>query len=983
MNSQILNKTQISICNLAIETFVAKQDSYLDDRINFITKLGKEISSLIYVFENDKITEAKYCKEASRFHKNVKRLIGKEKIKLTSIRMDEEYGSLISNNVQQLNLEYGVGDDKSEFKSLKFKIFGKSDKKYLEQIKSRNNKNINTFYFEQKLIEIINDETKLLNSSIAEHYLNLYKVVLIFNNLFYSKMFNNETDTNEKERSYETNNISESLEQAKTNFRELKQNLEKNISEKVNNLIKDYEVSYTKIESSTKLISEFSNKNISEIKEEFNSKNSTEVNKANQFYKGLFGNWNFFEDISTINYYVLSEFFDTRDNLNEKLNDEIISEFHTIIDLFAKMKIELEENKDSEKILDYLQHKKNNIKHKLEDDLLIQIVRLLPYDNPAHLIKAYLEKVKAIISKLPEERTITNLNELNYSKWTDLHTFSSKEIIEKNIFNSAFSNLSLLTKTTRNNIKKISSDVLSLSQISDYNFETAISICKSDDKTNDVNEEQSAFLIVMDGADRIINKCKDTSNQLVEISESAFDDFYSSVKKFTENLYKLNNADELIQLKQKLLRETAKVETQIKIENARTTIKNFFPIVFSKTQALYTEGKEKLFKISEKVGLSSAPKEVSEEILDYIIETEKQISSLPFIYQRLFKNTPVIDKRFFIGREKELEKIQKAYNHWGNGKFAPVVVVSEKGAGASSLTNMAQAEFSKELDVIHIRLSDTMYKPEDFLKLLCSSLDYNDITDFDELVDKILNNSTKRVIIIENIEDLFLRIVNGFDVIKKFAQIISLTNSNVFWIATCNRYAWNYLDKVINVDDYFAFVIRFDRFTNQNIQDIIMTRHSMSGYKLKFKPSINNLDDKQFQKLNEQQRQTYLLDSYFEELNKISASNVALAQLFWLRSISELNENNINISSLHNIDFSFLKNLNRQKVFSLAALLIHDGLTIEEHAKVFNYSIEESRLYLSAMLDDGELKRKDNNYRVNFLLYVHIVKLLKNQNILH
>jgi len=982
MSSQILNKIQKSICDFTIETFIEKQNSYLDDRINFISKIEREVSSLINIFENNIVNESKYCKEANQFHRNIKGLIGKEKNKLKPIKFDEEYFSLISKNKQILSKEYGIEDSINNEDKLSQKLFSKTNKSNVPIVKV-NIKNINFFYFGHKLIATIYDETKFLNSTIAEHYLNLFKIILIFNNLFHSKIFNKNSDENEKKHSYETKNIRDALDQAKTNFRELKQNLEKNINEKISELLKDYEESYNKIENSTKVINEFSGKSTSRIKGEFNNNSLIQENKSDKFYKGLFGNWNFFEDISIINYFVLSEFFDAHDNLNEKLNDEIITEFEKIVDLFNETKIELAENKDSEKILDYLQTKKRIIKHKLEDDLLIQIVRLLPYDNPAPLINSYLEKVKAVISKLPELRTITDLTELKFDKITDLHTFSAKEIIENNIYNSAFSNLSELTKTTRVSIKKISSEVLKLSQISDYNFETAISVYKTDIQSNEVNEEFSSYKIALDGTDRIINKCKDTSNQIIKISESAFEEFFSSVKKFTENLYKLNNSDELIQLKQKLSREKTKEETQIKIEEAKTKFKNVFPVLLSKSQTIYTDLKEKVFTISEKVGLTSLPKEVSEEILDYIIETEKQISSLPFIYQRLFKNTPVNDRRFFIGRGKELEKIHKAYKHWGNGKFAPVVVVSEKGAGASSLTNMAQGEFAQELEVLHVRLTDTMYNPKDFLKLLCSSLDFNDVTDFDQFVDKISNNSTKRVIIIENIEDLFLRIVNGFDVIKKFAQIISLTNGNVFWIATCNKYAWTYLNKVINVEDYFAFVIRFDRFTNQNIKDIIMTRHSMSGYKLKFIPSQNNLDDKQFVKLDEKQRQKYLLESYFDELNEISKSNVALAQLFWLRSISELNEDNIIISSLHNIDFSFLKNLNRQKVFSLAALLIHDGLTIEEHAKVFNFSNEESRLYLSAMLDDGELRKTGNNYRVNFLLYVHIIKLLKNQNILH
>ena len=83
------------------------------------------------------------------------------------------------------------------------------------------------------------------------------------------------------------------------------------------------------------------------------------------------------------------------------------------------------------------------------------------------------------------------------------------------------------------------------------------------------------------------------------------------------------------------------------------------------------------------------------------------------------------------------------------------------------------------------------------------------------------------------------------------------------------------------------------------------------------------------------------------------------------------------------LDFSFLKSLPDKKLFSLMAILLHDGLSYEEHSKIFNISIKSSQLLFASLSDDGIIFKRGNNYKVNFQLYKPIISLLKDKNILH
>ena len=70
-------------------------------------------------------------------------------------------------------------------------------------------------------------------------------------------------------------------------------------------------------------------------------------------------------------------------------------------------------------------------------------------------------------------------------------------------------------------------------------------------------------------------------------------------------------------------------------------------------------------------------------------------------------------------------------------------------------------------------------------------------------------------------------------------------------------------------------------------------------------------------------------------------------------------------------------------MFALAVLLIHDGLRIEDHSKMFNVTLSHSRLLFLLMSDDGILVNQSDVYMINPLLYRQIVRVLKSKNILH
>ena len=104
-----------------------------------------------------------------------------------------------------------------------------------------------------------------------------------------------------------------------------------------------------------------------------------------------------------------------------------------------------------------------------------------------------------------------------------------------------------------------------------------------------------------------------------------------------------------------------------------------------------------------------------------------------------------------------------------------------------------------------------------------------DVRSLQEIISHVNNSKEKQIIIIENLQHLYLRLVGGFNVLKMIFELISKTNKNTFWIMSSSLYAWNYLDKSVNISDQFGYVINLEELNEDQIREVIYKRHKVSG----------------------------------------------------------------------------------------------------------------------------------------------------------
>jgi hypothetical protein len=326
--------------------------------------------------------------------------------------------------------------------------------------------------------------------------------------------------------------------------------------------------------------------------------------------------------------------------------------------------------------------------------------------------------------------------------------------------------------------------------------------------------------------------------------------------------------------------------------------------------------------------------------------------------------------------------MQLAYTNWLNGNYAAVIISAEKGSGITSFLNIYLKKLEVKNTIKRLSIKHSVFNQQELLEILGEMFLPGKFFKFDELVDYLNIEDNRQIVVIENLQYLFLRDVKGFNCIKMLTDIISKTSKNIFWITSTTLYANKFLNSTIRLNDIFGYHIFLNQFNSEQIADLVKIRNSISGYNLEYIFDKKLLRKKEFNKLSYEQKQNLLEKEFFNSLNRFVRSNVSLALLYWLGSIKGIQERKVFINSDFEISNTILNSLSKEKIFVIHSLVLHDGLRISDIAKTVNYSLAETSQLVQILYDEGVLVKNDEMFFINPLLYRQSIEILKTNNLI-
>ncbi len=292
------------------------------------------------------------------------------------------------------------------------------------------------------------------------------------------------------------------------------------------------------------------------------------------------------------------------------------------------------------------------------------------------------------------------------------------------------------------------------------------------------------------------------------------------------------------------------------------------------------------------------------------------------------------------------EAFNIALNNWRQKKQSSFALVGFKNQGKSLVLDRLLS--SQKAIAIHCR--EKVITPDDLEKLF-SPLD-------PDLRAGQLRHDHRRIVSVDDGQNMFLRHVNGFAALNTFLRLMSNTWERIFWVTAWERTAWFYLDGIMNISKFFTSVVYLKPLQGRELERVI------SGLS----------DDLQF-------RLQYP-EEYFHLLVKENRGLLAACLHWLLEGAVAAGEREIRLE-LANFRVEGLNDLNEREAYALAGLLQNDCLTAGQMAMVINEDEMVCEQVLAKLHRLGLCTVRGKVYCLNSAFLPQVLSFLDKQRFLY
>ncbi|MGK0412958.1 MAG: hypothetical protein ACJA1B_001160 [Polaribacter sp.] len=593
------------------------------------------------------------------------------------------------------------------------------------------------------------------------------------------------------------------------------------------------------------------------------------------------------------------------------------------------------------------------------------------------LINKFEEKTLDNIKAISTKRAIstdnnyaapTNPSSINYISPYELIIYESWPILDDKIKEAK---VGLTVKVNR-----FIDDINALPQVFEFNLESALSLFEN------VSQENTPKKVALDGLQRSIEKVDGLKNALINFSAVNSEIIEAGIQKFNKSILALTDTENIIQVRLTIAKAKSIEKSKLVKEKVVNTVTNFIPIAIGFFTLKHKQSFTYVSNLLVRTGLYKVPSNDTTDLVDFLKQAEKALDALPYVYQRLFRSETLQNEELFIGRKEGIDTLETAFDTFNNNQYGATIIIGERGAGKTSLIHYYLNKKKAFKKAVFLSPNRNCSKPNEFIDFLNTSFS-KDFKTLEEWI-QFFNNGNKITIVLENIQYLYFRKVNGFRVLNQLSTLISATKNSVFWIVTSAKYAFQYLDKSIQISELFAFTVELSEIDKATMTEALIKRHKISGYNLFFEKPPAAYLTKKFLKSSVDVQQEILREEFFTDINKIAKSNFKIAFMYWIRAAEKVEGSTIYMRSLKNIDTSFLNKIAPVKLLLINSILLQERLNSKEIVELSGLDEQRTLNIVNSLYVNGILTIEDGEYYViNILLFRQVTALLKSKNVIH
>ena len=388
------------------------------------------------------------------------------------------------------------------------------------------------------------------------------------------------------------------------------------------------------------------------------------------------------------------------------------------------------------------------------------------------------------------------------------------------------------------------------------------------------------------------------------------------------------------------------------------------------------------FEISKKISANIFKKQ-----LGALDSQEDQSETIPEDYKEIFSPKSLdSEENFVIPDDKIFESIKSDINEWleNDSEEHSLVVFGDKGVGKTTLLKQIIAQFENEyqgqLQTVMAKVpSKILDEPSlnQFIASLFETTPRENLSQTIEVIDKGL--SSKMIVYLDEAQNVFLTKEQGFEAYYAFINLINAQTEKIFWALSFNKYSWLYLNRAFGRNDFFRNVYELRGWNDVKVKDLIMKRHSGSGFYLSYDTLINATRSQE-----EIDRYSSVESKFFKLLWEMSNGNPRLALFLWLSALSRKTSRGFNVNLPKYREVSGIERFNDDFLFMIASIIKHENLSAKELEFTSNTNIGIIRNNLKLAME-RKLLFKDGRSRfvVDISAQHQLIKHLRSKNFLY
>jgi hypothetical protein len=356
-------------------------------------------------------------------------------------------------------------------------------------------------------------------------------------------------------------------------------------------------------------------------------------------------------------------------------------------------------------------------------------------------------------------------------------------------------------------------------------------------------------------------------------------------------------------------------------------------------------------------------------------EAEAQLDRLPMEVREIFTEGPPLATvviPHFPGPDDIADQIHR-FRQGEPGRAT--MLTGERGMGKSTwLAELARQAAGPDLVQGAFLARNTMR--EGVCRAVASWMGLPSCETSEQLVAAI-RRGQRRVVLIDQAQHLFLRAPHGLDAISTLIQVIGRTSAQVQWVVTCSYLAWRFLQSALREPDPFVHKIELSAWEELEISTMIDRRMEGIG-------QVASWDKLMSEQAKGPARTAELRrarERFFRLVWDHSDGAPRVAVRLWLRSLQP-KASSLRVELFAIPKAEALEGLPEPSRSLLAALLLHDTLTIEEAARVLHMGLPPAESLLHDLESRGYLVDRDGRRSVNAFWHREVLRYLRRKHAL-